>query len=582
MFDRLYKNKWIYTVLFLFTVSCCIYYTNFLYASRDEFFWSIIAESGFKSFIEYFGSSYVSIGRPLANFQLIWMWITCAYGPVSSAIEIIANIAMFALAAHIIYKLFNNFKFSVLFYVVALGSYQVTFEPTPPVAYNLYIIAMVLFEISLILFIKFLDFGRKKDLIISLILYIIMVPIYEPFVAFILFFVVVSFFKLNDMTFGVQKIKRCLYNMRYYVIYTVVYLCAYLILRIIIPATYSGNQVQLNNIPLFIETLWTWIKGSIPFLYWTTPKAQYLLDVNLNMLQKGDGSIIDISGQSLAIVVILCIMIFSWLILENKNGNVSLEKLSNKHRLIAILWLVMCVVVFNIPTSMIGSFQETVKLSETPLVFTATINTSIIYIFFIIAVIFCLSFFMKYKLAKIIIAILSVISIVTTQGLNIIASENFLKLKESIVDRTDVIQTETVQYMGVNGIFAQDLYNTTGTIGTIKNDWQMILNNQGIPITLLDTAQTGAGYIKYDYYQREFWVANTIETADGKSVSNQLTLLSRKNRYGDTVLMQNVDGSYKTYELANSVEDNGFHTYYIDVGEAPILAHQTRIIEKAY
>ena len=223
-------------------------------------YWSL---QGFKTAYKHYFIEHIAKGRTLSTPLVSLTMILGFIGQNNETFKILQIITILATAAVfsiLLFKLFKNKRFSILYFVIFVAFLPVTFEHTAPNAFTvLYNIPLLLFLLSAIIWSDYLDSG--KGIIASMMLLFIAETSYESFVTMLPLYAFITIYKLgikNKMTY--VKLKYPIGN-------GIVYVVLYYIFGKIFPSGYSGNQINGLNIIESLKIIKQLLFSSIPGYY---------------------------------------------------------------------------------------------------------------------------------------------------------------------------------------------------------------------------------------------------------------------------------------------------------------------------
>jgi len=241
------ERKYYYFLLLLLICTTLFPYINTGYTTNDDMSNALIDYSDFINFAKNQGRYHFMSLHGLVAFG------THAFGShvtvkTISLFSVVLNVALFGI---LIFRLTGAEVFSIFctfFWVAFLhdswGHFLITSSPL------IYTLPLSLFFISILFFMESIEKNSNKSLIVSAIIYFCALQFSEMFVLFIVFFVLIFFFKNKS---GFQQFKYLLPH----ITALSLFLLIYIVFRINYPSQYAGNAINFNEFSIqgFFETL---------------------------------------------------------------------------------------------------------------------------------------------------------------------------------------------------------------------------------------------------------------------------------------------------------------------------------------
>lgn len=273
----------------------------------------------------------ISKGRILGtigNFKVLSFISDNRY--IFRAIDILVILSAIVLFSYLIYRLFGNFEFSFLLGVLILIFIPVTFEFASPNAFVIVCFEpMILLILSLLQYIKYLEYDKRKNLIISLLFFIWAMFLYEFMITYVFIYLAIYFIKKLDCKFEIRKMIQSWIPI---VFAAVLYLILYIGQGYIFPTQYSGTQLGTSSIKAIFDVVKMLMISAIPGYYtFFNDKHKYLFG-----LYNGGG--IGLDNIIAPTLIIFCISLFVILYKIFKDQNDALSNVNRKKT----IYIVMC------------------------------------------------------------------------------------------------------------------------------------------------------------------------------------------------------------------------------------------------
>ena len=171
------------------------------------------------------------------------------------------------------YKLFHKFSFSCLTACIGLAFMPVTFEHTLPQAYCECAIYASIIIGAVLLFIQWLEKGKKGYLLTSLFVNFYMLFCYEIFIVLMPIYAVAAWHTLPKER---KNIRNIVCAVKYHIGISVLYLMVYTGMRYFFPSSYDGNSFGSLSVVSIFRVLKQLILASLPGYYCLNAKYRYI------------------------------------------------------------------------------------------------------------------------------------------------------------------------------------------------------------------------------------------------------------------------------------------------------------------
>lgn len=469
-------------------------------------------------------------------------------------LAILSNIVLFGI---LIKTLTKNINFAFFTCAIFMMFLPVSFEHTIPNAYNfIFCTAISLLLISLLLFNKYLYNYKKRYLIISMILFLISLTIYELVLVYSVFYLILILIKT-------QNFKEICKHLIMPFVVGVFYLILYIASSKFGVSEYLGTSVATFDISKVLGCMKNFILGSLPGYVMLIPKNQYLLsifsntpsfiseDVIRNMLSSGDIlkslfyiiksvaitflSIINIKSIVLTIVSFIALKKFS--VVQKNNAYM------NKHIIVICISLIF-IVLPALPQSLTVMYQEIFKDGIGP-IYSASYFISFASIFLISYIIWniCIK-----NRALAIICILGLVGVsIPIQAMNSVFIEAQSANYKRITDIEDFFDTKTATLLEGRVTQAKDLYETKIALAIHDTYWDQYAD-KAKGLSIQTTNEISDSIL---YFNDEIFTLN---------IDNKVIVLS-PNRLEGIYPVRIAENEFLAGNFENYVKDGSFYVY---------------------
>lgn len=444
------------------------------------------------------------------------------FGTVN-AIVILSAVGLFG---YFTYKLWKNKSFSALLSVLILVFMPMNFEFGVPNAFVIVTLQpMILLEISLIFYLGFLEKGKKKNRIISIIMFLWAMFLYEFIITYVLLFPLIYLIKNCGQNISVKYV--CCVNFPYMAA-ALIYLIMYVGQGYVFPSNYEGTQLNIMSLAAIAQVLKILFISAFPtYFSYFNAKYKFLFEYYNHGGVKAENIIDPIIV--IIIISLACLLIYFF----NEGAIIGNEKGAGLKDALIIAAAFMYALLPALPNALTPMYQSGVTVE-----YFTWIPVSI-YLYF--AVMFALT----YVLWKIItllnkkwLAGMFTAAILITAGGTQIRNQVFVKEQMANYDRLvaieDVLKIDYWKQYGRISVSAPSLYETKNSLAIEQGHWSQyaaIYNNE----LILDdnyNADSSANMVIQDDHSF-YWYFNNVEL-----------LITKETKSGDTCL-RDVLGRYK-------------------------------------
>lgn len=273
------KNASNIILLFLFLTAVCGNFIKQGVICNDEVLLRIWRQKGFATFFkETIIDANINQGRILGlvgNLKFLGYLSTNHY--IFRSIQLLFLLTAVCLMGYFTYRILNNKYFSFVLVTLLISFLPITFELAVPNAHVIVCVQpLILLLFSLIWFLNFNEYHKKKYLVLSLIMYIWALCLYEFIITYVLLFPIIYFVKYQSENNLFSAVVLSIKKTYAYFVGAVCYLIAYVLQGKLFPTSYSGNSFYLGSLTKIINVLKTECLSSLPGYYLYDPKHHFL------------------------------------------------------------------------------------------------------------------------------------------------------------------------------------------------------------------------------------------------------------------------------------------------------------------
>lgn len=462
---------------------------------------------------------------------------------VFGTINVIFILAAVGLFGYFTYRLWKNEKFSALLCVLILAFLPFTFEFGVPNAFVIVTLwPMILLEIALIFYLNYLEEERKKDIVISFIMFLWAMFLYEFIITYVLLFPIICFIKNYQKKISLKKFVSLCFPM---ILAAIVYLILYVGQGYVFPSNYEGTHLNIAAPAAILHVLKVLFVAAFPaYFSYFNEKYRYMF-AYYNKGGVRAGNIIN----PILIVFVLLLAFLLLYFLRQKEMKESKKRIVLKDGLIFAATFFYAIVP-ALPNALTPMYQEGVTVES----FT-WIPVSI-YLYFAIMLA------LTYLLWKVITMVnkrwligLAVIAITVAAGGVQIRNQVFVEEQvanyERLVAMEDVLKLDYWKQYGSLSVSAPSLYKTQNSMAVEVGHWSEYAAIYGNQLFLDEN------------YNAEN-SANLVIQKDNSFylyTDNMKLLITKEERKG-SVAVKNVRNKYKVVKISECIwEENGYKVY---------------------
>ena len=509
---------------------------------NDEVQLRLSAQMGIGHFFEnYFVTECLEKGRMLGaigNMKFLGYIFENRY--IYRSVDIIFLLAGISLFGYVIYLLFKNVKFSIFVSIMILVFLPITFEHSLPNAFVILTMQpLILLEVSIISYIKYIEQENIRALIGCVFLFLWAMCLYEFIIVYVLLYPIIYCIKnINRI-----KIKEIIKLHIPLFLCALVYLMLYFGQRLVFPTTYSGNEIGVLSWKQMYPVIKTLFLSALPGYYCLgNSKYKYLFLVYNN----GE---LGVKNYLNPIIWIFCICLI--FILVELCHVQKIEHVSLVQRLLIYFSAIFFAIVPAVPNSIAKLYQGNV---------TAESFTSLpVSIYIYISIMFGLSFFLwnfvlkkgqRYLWLFISAIILIGASLVQVDN-NVFAQEqsrNYIRFTstERLFDLTFWTDYQEKRFS------APTLYETRNALAVEDGHWTEYLNKNGLSVSIENNCDNVSD-----------WIVQQDDDSYLVSVDSNIIYISQ-NSNKEIVLARDLDGNYNLYQTTSVIgEENQQYIYQL-------------------
>ncbi len=455
-------------------------------------------------------------------------------------IEALFLIAAIVLCSYIFYRITKSKNYALILGILISGFLPITFELAVPNAHMIVCLQpMILLELSIVFYLNYLENSQRRCLVLSMLLLIWAMFLYEFIITYILIFPVIYFIKnINEE----KVIKKTVQSVKPIILVTIIYLILYVAQGKIFPTNYEGTMFEINSIMDILRTLKRLFITALPGYYLIDPKYRYLFKVYNN----GDVNIENIYNvRNLVFLIVLGLLL--WKLIEVKEEH---EKWNIKDSFICLTLLIYAVLP-ALPNALTSLYQSAVlggdfRSIPVSIYLYCSICFLIVYIIRKIGV--------RKQYCKVILVTVLLICAGSIQiENNVFANEQSQNFKR-IEAIEDVLRLDYWKAYGNITINAPSLYKTENTLAIEDGHWTTYASIYGNYLNIINDKSEDADLYIEMQNNNEFYVYN----------ENYDILITKQYDEG-VVFVRNIQGDdiqFKSGELIDNEKE--YKIYYLN------------------
>lgn len=463
---------------------------------------------------------------------------------IFGTINLVMLLSAIILFGYFTYKLWRNRNFSVLLCVLILVFLPMNFEFAAPNAFVIVTcLPMILLEISLIFYLKYLENNKRKDMLICIIMFMWSMFKYEFIITYVLLFPIIYIIKNYNNSLNLKNIIRYNYPI---MVAAITYLVLYIGQSMIFPSNYKGTQLAVTSVTSIIRVLNILFFSAFPTYYsYFNAKYKYLFE----FYNHGGIRLENVLNPNILIfVIILVFLLFSLLKVDKKMKREGRNWL--RHILIvgtALLYAVLPA----LPNALTPMYQEGVTDES----FTS-IPVSIFLYFAIMLMITYLLWNILNTISKnwVIIAVVAIITLgaVGNQIRNQVFVNEQVANYDSLVAIEDVLALDYWKQYGSISISAPSLYKTKNSLAIEEGHWSEYAKIYGNKLLLDNVYDAGN-------------VANLVIQDDNSFYLyfDNIELLITKQIKSGSIVLKDVLEEYKIVNISDCIWNEGHYKIYL-------------------
>lgn len=460
---------------------------------------------------------------------------------MSRSIQILFILIAFGLFGKLVDELCQSKGMGILGFVMALAFLPITFEHSVPNAFVIVVCQpLICLLISFILFIKYIENGKKLNNIFCCIFFFWGCCLYEFVVTYVLAFPIICLILYLRESDSDHNVWMCIKKSYGQVITSIIYLILYLLQGKVFPTSYSGTTINLSEPSKIFNVLKTECLSAVPGYYLFNEKYKYLY------------SVYQIKNQKIFEVFILFIFVVTFgfiifcVLTNEKKG-----KCNSLISLVGGVTVFLYTIIPTIPNSITSLYQDSVS---------ETYFTSIpVSLFLYLAMIFLIVIIIHSLIDKAKFFILPITLILLVLGVNIqytnrkIADEQYSNY-ERFTSIEDLLRTAFWEYQGDMVVEAPSLYETKNNLAIEGGHWTSFIslycNND---IQICEHSNDAQAYVQIQDDNSFYIIVNGEEYYATKEMINDIVIVKdedNKNKVmsvGDITLQSNSFNFYRLY-----------------------------------
>lgn len=534
------ENKCFYILVFVLIFLAIVPLYKQAIMCNDELQARLWSMKGISQFFEHYIEEQIQEkGRALSSIVFPFTMYLGFLGDsnwtfkVFQILSIVVNAFLFTVFLD---KLFCHKSFSIICGLSILVFLPVTFEHTAPNAFNtLYNIPFSLLFISLLLFIAYLNKGKKWMLVCSMLCLFLNLISYETFVMFLPLYGMIAIVKygLGDKKLIIKKIAPPFFV-------ALVFLVLYIWLGRVFQSTYSGNQIGGCTFASSLKIIKQLVLSSFPGYYIFTGKYKYLAQYSKNLRAE---------NYARALLVCACFgLIIFWFMRKERQSNYVMKWRS-------LGGGCLCLILPTIPVSVARMYQGNVSpdgFMALPTTYFCYFSATFICWFLIWQL---AKLFRKEKAMAVVIAVMVSVYLFQVQIMNDIFSEEQNKDFNNLTTMESLISTKLFASLEGKQFCSDDFFERRHTLAVHGSYWNDFIHIKGLEVGILnETGNTDDKRIYWDGSQFVIW--NGDEMCIVASIP--------KEGFG---LCQYIEDEYKIVKYQEFMADNGFYEYFYKLSD---------------
>lgn len=244
---------------------------------NDELQYRYYRMEGLWSLFNYYLKDRLRQGRPtiiMSSVNVLFSYPTKS-DTINGLVQVLLLAVTIMIFGYLIKLKTKNRYFAAFVSIFTAVFMAITFEHNAPMAFwgQLVVLAFYLL-VSLVLYVKYLQEGRRKNLIISCIFYVLALLSFEMAITYAPIFVLIAFFH-NRMS-----VKKTIRSSLPHIAIAFIYLGLYVLSQKFVSAeAYAGGTVGFVSLANSWEIIWNLFVSALPGYYMFNSKYQYLAPI---------------------------------------------------------------------------------------------------------------------------------------------------------------------------------------------------------------------------------------------------------------------------------------------------------------
>ena len=362
-----------------------------------------------------------------------------------------------------VYKLFDSFRLAMLVGCLILAFMPFTFEFAAPNAFIIVTLQpLILLEISLLLFLYYIEKRNKRYIILSAIFFLWSMFLYEFLITYVLLYPVIYVMKTKQ-----ANLKEIINRTWVYYATSVFYLILYVGQAYVFPSNYEGTQLGIKSLSDVFRVLRILFCSAMPtYFSFFNEKYRFLFRYY------NDGGV-QLKNIVQLNIILYCIVLFFLLFNILLNKNKLLDK-THKKGYIKDCVVVIIALIYGVLPALPNSLSLMYQNNLTTEQFIALPVSMYLYFAIMLAISYALWRIMQNCNSKLIgILILFIICILgcSVQIRNTVFTEEQEENYEKIVSIENVLRLDYWSECGNISIYAPSLYTTMNSLAIEPGHW---------------------------------------------------------------------------------------------------------------
>ena len=428
-------------------------------------------ENGFVALLLRNAKIELAQGRPLRIMAALNHGLSFLFRNIyaSRIVQVFWMLAAIASLSLFVYKICKSKKFAFFVGLVYLVCYPITFEHTPPNAFNgLTFIPMAELFLALSLYYTYLERRKKGYLLAAIVMMGVALLGYEFIVTYVPLFPLLYLLQRKEERTVKNAVKAFLIAGAV----VVGYLALMLIGQRVFPVSYEGAKMEITSIENILRVLGVLFCSAIPGYWLSHDKYQYLLEIYNDPR---------VSLFATAVPVLLFFLLLICFRKNRKQENGESAKVRTQWESVLILLVALAYMVIPAtPNSLSSLYQQHLTVDS----FTALPVTAYQYAascFLLCSLVWLVVKRFSYRLVKVAVALGLCALTLNVQTMNVTFAQEQFANSNRIMTAETLFYTGAMKVIEGKTVYSSDLYKTYNALTITGDYWETIARSHGIP-----------------------------------------------------------------------------------------------------